>query len=444
MTGRHEQHGTPEPATRRMSALLAALGDPHRRFPAIHVTGTNGKGSTSAMITALLRAEGRRVGTYTSPHLRRLGERVAIDGRPVSDDAMAEAVDQVARAAADTGITPSWFEAVTAAGLWLLAATAVDLAVIEVGMLGRRDATNVIDGDVAVVTNVQLDHTDLAGPTRAAVAREKSAIVKPGATLVLGERDPELRPIFQARAPARILVAGAELAWRNRRATATGSVVDLVTPGGTRAGIHVGLLGEHQCDNALLALSAAEAFTGTPIPAPVVDRALRELRVPGRFETIHRDPALVLDGAHNPAGARALRHAVDETFPGAAPRVLLCGLVAGRAPLEFLEAIGARDFDLVVATEPESRRAVGAVTVARAARALGARATSVRIPRRALAAARSAAGRDGLVLATGSLYLIGDLHRAIERSGPGDRTDRSLRPVAALRIAAREPQVIEL
>jgi dihydrofolate synthase/folylpolyglutamate synthase len=159
---------------------------------------------------------------------------------------------------------------------------------------------------------------------------------------------------------------------------------------------------------------------------------------------IHRDPALVLDGAHNPAGARALRHAVDETFPGAAPRVLLCGLVAGRAPLEFLEAIGARDFDLVVATEPESRSAVGAVTVARAARALGTQATSVRIPRRALAAARSAAGRDGLVLATGSLYLIGDLHRAIEGPGPGDRTDRSLRPVAALRPAAREPQVIEL
>jgi dihydrofolate synthase/folylpolyglutamate synthase len=230
LTG-YEQTGCLEwPAIERMARLAGALGNPQRAYPVVHLTGTNGKGSTAAMIASLLRGRELRVGTYTSPHISRVAERVTVDGKSVADAGLARAVGQVRRAATRAGGTPSWFEALTAAAFWLLAEARVDVAVIEVGMLGRWDATNVADGAMAVVTNVELDHTDVAGPTRAAIAAEKAGIVKPGATLILGERDPELRAIFEARRPGRILTAGREMTWRNRHRTPAGSVVDLVNP----------------------------------------------------------------------------------------------------------------------------------------------------------------------------------------------------------------------
>ncbi|AVH54529.1 MULTISPECIES: bifunctional folylpolyglutamate synthase/dihydrofolate synthase [Streptomyces] len=400
-TGRLEQ-----PTLERMARLAGALGDPQRAYPVIHLTGTNGKGSTAAMIASLLSGQGLRVGTYTSPHVTRLAERVTIGGKPVADEALAGAVDRVRQAAVRAGVTPSWFEAVTAAALWLLAAAGVDVAVIEVGMLGRWDATNVADGAVAVVTNVQLDHTDVAGPTRAGIAAEKAGIIKPGATLVLGERDPGLRAIFEAQHPARILAAGQEMSWRNRRVTPAGSLVDLVNLWGTRAGIAVGMFGAHQCDNALLALTAAEAFTGAPIPAAAVTAALGGTQVPGRFEIVRTSPVVALDGAHNPAGAAALRRTIEESFASVTPRILVYGTLAGRDPVEFLDQAGVRSADLVVTTEPASPRAMSADLLAGVVRGFGVPVTPVRRPAQALSAAVTAAGRRGLVVATGSLYLI--------------------------------------
>jgi dihydrofolate synthase/folylpolyglutamate synthase len=410
----YEQSGRVEhPTTSRVAALTAALGNPHRSYPAIHVTGTNGKGSTTAMIASLLTAHGLRVGTYTSPHVHRLAERVTVDGQAVEDQELTHAIGQVERAAAAIGITPSWFEAMTAAGLYLLAAREVALAVVEVGMLGRWDATNIVDGRVAVVTNVHLDHMDMAGPTRAAIAREKAGIVKPGATLILGEQDPSLRSIFEAQNPARILTRGRELRHRNRRRGPTGSVVDLTNPWGTRAGIHVGMCGQHQCDNALLALSAAEAFLDTAMPAGVISRALADTHVAGRFDIVHREPTVVLDGAHNPAAAAALRRALDENIAAKTPRILLCGTLTGRDPVEFLEGFGMDGVNLVVATEPDSPRALPAAALAEAARSCGVAAAAVVSPIRALDEATAAAGVEGVVIATGSLYLVGVLRAAM-------------------------------
>jgi dihydrofolate synthase/folylpolyglutamate synthase len=351
----YEQTGRMErPTIERMARLITALGNPQRAYPAIHLTGTNGKGSTAAMITSLLRGQGLKAGTYTSPHVTRLAERITIDGRPVGNDDLAGAIGRVRQAARRAGVTPTWFEVLTAAGLWLLAAASVEVAVIEVGMLGRWDATNVVDGTVAVVTNVQLDHTDVAGPTRAAIAAEKAGIIKPGSTLVLGEQDPGLRPIFAAQHPARVLAAGQDMSWRNRRSSPAGSLVDLVNPWGPRAGIEVGMIGPHQCDNALLALTAAEAFTGTRISGSSANAALSRVHVPGRFEIVSSNPLVVLDGAHNPAGAAALRRAVEENFAAVSPRILLCGTLTGRDPIEFLDQVGVRSADLVIATEPAS------------------------------------------------------------------------------------------
>jgi dihydrofolate synthase / folylpolyglutamate synthase len=305
--------------------------------------------------------------------------------------------------------------------LWLLAAARVDVAVIEVGMLGRWDATNVADGDVAVITNVQLDHTEVAGSTRAAIAEEKAGIIKPGATLVLGERDPALRRIFEAREPGQILTAGREMFWRNRRLTRDGSVIDLVNPWGPRTDARIAMIGAHQSDNALLALTAAEAFTGLTIPADDVSAALSAVRVPGRLEIIGSDPVVALDGAHNPAAAAALRQAVEENFASLAPRVLLFGALAGRDPAGFLDQAGVRSADLVITTQTPSPRAVPADVLAQVARGFGVPVMTVPVAAQALAAARAVAGPRGLVIATGSLSLVGPLRATATRKAGAEK-----------------------
>jgi len=412
LTGYEQTGRLDSPTLERMVRLTGAMGDPQRGYPVIHLTGTNGKGSTAAMTASLLRGQGLRVGTYTSPHITRLAERVTIDGEPVSDEHLARAVEEVRQAAGRAGVTPSWFEAVTAAAFWLLAAARVQVAVIEVGMLGRWDATNVADGAVAVITNVELDHTEVAGPTRAAIAAEKAGIIKPGAALILGERDPALRPIFEARKPGRILTTGREMSWRHRRLTPDGAVVDLINRWGLRTDVRIGMLGAHQSDNALLALTAAEAFTGVAIPADAVTAALSAVRVPGRLEIIATNPVVALDGAHNPAAAAALRQGVEENFASLAPRVLLFGALAGRDPAAFLDQAGVRSADLVITTQATSPRAVPADVLAQVARGFGVPVTAVPLPAQALAAAHAAAGPRGLVIATGSLSLVGPLRAA--------------------------------
>jgi dihydrofolate synthase/folylpolyglutamate synthase len=397
------------PSTAATTALVHHLGDPQRCYRVLHVTGTNGKGSTAFTASALLRHAGLRVGTYTSPHLVTVGERVLVDGRP--SDRLDEGLRRVAAAARRCGVRPSWFEALTAAALWCFAVERVDVAVVEVGMLGRWDATNVVDGAVAVVTNVDLDHTDVAGPTRAHIAAEKAGIVRPGATLVLGERDPALRAIFEARGPGRILVAGHDLLLRHRTATATGATADLCTPWSHHTGLVIAAAGRHGCENALFALGATEALLAAPLPRPVVQSALAEPGPPARAEFLGGDPALVLDVAHNPAGAAALRATLAEHLsPG--PRTVVCALLGDRSPAAFLAALGIGDGDTVVAATLRGSRALPPEAVADAARELGARTLFGGPPVDALSLAEQETGSGGTVLCTGSFQLVGPVRAA--------------------------------
>src|SRR4249919_658941 len=192
------------PTTARIERLVELMGEPQRAAPAIHITGTNGKGSTAQIITRLLVAQGLTVGTYTSPHLETVNERIARDGEAIADDELAEQIAAVADLEGVVGVRPSYFEILTAAAYRWFADVAVDVAVVEVGLLGRWDATNVVDGTVALVTNVGADHLEYAGPTLVDVATEKAGIVKPGSTLVLGETDPELVAIFRAAGAERV------------------------------------------------------------------------------------------------------------------------------------------------------------------------------------------------------------------------------------------------
>ena len=409
-------------AVTRVGALMSALGDPHLAHPVIHVTGTNGKGSTTAMIAALLRAEGLRVGAYTSPHLEQITERVSFDNGPMEAERFADAVDRTAAVARRRRITPTWFEAVTAASFLLLGEAPLDVCVIEVGMLGRVDATNVVHGTVAVVTNVELDHTERAGPTRSAIAYEKAGIVEPGSTLVLGETDPRLRHLFEARRPESILTRDHELVAGQTTGGPYGSVLDLATPWAVHRAVTVGLAGEHQCDNALLAVGAAEAYLQRPMATETVDRALTSARVPGRLEIVQDRPTVVIDGAHNPAGAGALARATSRLFAGAAPRVFVCGMRAGRSAAAFLHELSIAPEGWLIATEPRAPQAMPAVALAEAALRLGVRSVVIPDVSEALQTAIRIAGAGGIVIGTGSHYLVAAFRAAVSHSDGFART----------------------
>ena len=384
----------------RMRRLLVALGEPQQRFGTVHVVGTNGKSSTVRMIAAILRAHGLRTGAYLSPHLVSFTERVRIDDRDLAPDAFAEAVRRAAAAAAkvDRTLPPddrvTQFEALTAAAFTAMAEAGVDAGVIEAGLGGRWDATNVIDSRVAVLTNVGLEHTRWLGPTVRDIAREKLAVVRPGATLVVGA---DLHPDALDEA---------------RKLDAT-----LIEAPADAPGVELLARGAFQRRNFALARAAAEAYLGE-LDADQVAAAAAATRVPGRFERISDDPPTYLDGAHNPGGMAALADALHDEL-GGRPVTLVLSILDDKdagAMLGEVVPLAAH----VVATSNANPRALSPATLQSLAEQVGAREVrSEADPRRALALARElAAQEDGAVLVTGSIYLIADLLRT-DRSRPG-------------------------
>ena len=391
----------------RMASLVSVLGDPQGAYPVIHITGTNGKGSVARMVTQLLVAAGLSVGTYTSPHLEAINERVRWNDEPIDDDALGAAIGTVAAVEELIDATPSYFEILTAAAFAWFAEVAVDVAVIEVGMLGRWDATNVAEAQVAVLTNVGRDHTDGEGAWREAIASEKIGIVTPASTFVCGETDPSLRDLLGASGAATTWWRGEDFDCDQHVLAFGGRSLSLRTPGGTVEDVYVPLHGSHQADNAAIALAAAEAFFDRPLDAEVVREAFASVRVPGRFEPVRRDPTVVLDAAHNVDGARAAQQTLAEEFTLSGTLIVVIGLLAGRDPAELLEALGARDAGALIACTPDSPRAIPAPEVAAAADSLGIVAESVPTVDEAVDRALGLAGYDDFVLVTGSHYVVG-------------------------------------
>ena len=405
------------PSLERISALVGALGDPQATYPIVHVTGTNGKGSTCRMTAAILQACGLSVGTYMSPHLERVNERLQFAGAEITDEAFVSVLGTVAEVERFLGIRATWFELVTAAAYAWFADMAAEAAVVEVGLGGRFDATNVGHADVAVVTNVELDHTQILGTTREAIAAEKAGIVKSGSLLVLGERDPVVAAIFEAEAQA----VGARAIWRrgtefgcsSNRLAVGGRLVDLWTPLGRFSEVHLPLHGAHQADNAACAVAAAQAFLGTTIEEDIVCDALATVTVPGRLEVVRRHPLVVLDGAHNPAGAASAGWALKEDFLAARRVIVVMGCLRGRDPGELLSALGPGRIAVVLACRPPSPRAQEPGSVVEAAHALGLEAEELGTTAEAVDRALVLAGRDDLVLVTGSLYVVGAARTAL-------------------------------
>ena len=391
-----------------MRRLMDVLGDPHLSYPAIAITGTNGKGSVARMITALLVESGLSVGTYTSPHLERLNERMAWNGEPISDEALAEVISELAAVEPLVGITPSWFELMTAGALTWFANVAVDVAVLEVGLLGRFDATTVVDADVAVITNIGFDHTDGVGDWRAAIASEKAGIIKAGSFLVLGETDENLRSIFLAEGPRQTWEREVDFDAIQSLPAVGGRLVDIQTPLGRLDEVYVPVHGAHQGDNAAVAVAAVEAFFGRALDEGIAMQAFAGLTIPGRLEVVGHGPLVIIDGAHNPPGAESAAVTLAEDFEVVGRRVLVVGMLEGRDLIAMLEALDIGSFDLVVATSPVWARAVPAEVVGEAASSLGATVDVIDDVAEAVDHAVLDAGDDGLVLIAGSLYVAGE------------------------------------
>lgn len=405
------------PTLARIRALTELLGTPQESFPAIHVTGTNGKTSVTRMTAALLDAVGISTGSFTSPNLERVQERMAWRSEPIGDKALAEVLTQVAAVEEFLPERPSFFEILTAAAFDWFADVAVDVAVVEVGLGGTWDATNVLRSPVAVVTNVSVDHVEYLGETREEIAREKAGIVQEGATLVLGETDPELRECFEARQPARIVLRDRDFAVRSQRLAHGGRVLDLKTPGGSYDDLFLPLHGSHQADNAVIALTAAESFLGETIPDHLVAEAFAGLQSPGRLEVVGHQPLVLLDGAHNVAGAHALLRALSEEFV-TGPRTLVVGLLREKEPHEMLDALGIETATRLVCTRAPSPRALDPGLVATAAEDLGLEHEQIdvvdTVPA-AIARAIEITPPDGQVIITGSLYTVGAARSVLVR-----------------------------
>ncbi|GAB3159104.1 bifunctional tetrahydrofolate synthase/dihydrofolate synthase [Amycolatopsis sp. NPDC004378] len=356
-----------EPSLTRISALTQLLGEPNKGYPVLHVAGTNGKGSTARMIDALLTRMGLRVGRYTSPHLQLVTERIALDGHPISAARYAELwhdiapyVSMVDGAAAD-GVAMSKFEILTGMAFAAFADAPVEAAVLEAGLGGAWDATNVADADVAVITPIGLDHVEYLGPDILGAAREKAGIIKPGSVAVIGEQDPEVLKVLLERAvevDAAVARAGSEFGVLEKEVAVGGQLLKLQGLGGVYDDIFLPLHGAHQAANAALALAAVEAFFGAGKDKQLVVEAVREafaeVETPGRLERVRAAPAVMLDAAHNPHGARALAATVAEEF-AFRRLVAVVGVMAEKDALGILEALEPVVSDVVVTRNSSPR-----------------------------------------------------------------------------------------
>ena len=388
------------PGTARVEALLELLGSPQRAYPVIQIAGTNGKGSTAIMIDALLRSLGLRTGRFTSPHLIDVTERIAIDGEPMDADAFDELVAQtqplidLVDAQAIDGVTMTFFEVITALAYAAFAEAPVDVAVVEVGLGGITDATNVMDAQVAVICPIDYDHTHLLGDTLTEIATEKAGIIKPGSQVVLAGQEPEAASVLIARCAevgAKVYLEGVEFGLLERTPAVGGQVLRIESAGGPVGDLLLPLFGEHMARNAALAVAAVEAFLGgKPLAPDIIAEGLAEVTAPARLEVVRRSPTVVLDTCHNPHGARATIAAVTEAFAFAP----LIGVVAMMAD---------KDVDGVLEVFAEELATVVCTTVAGTDRALppdalARRAAEVLGPDRVRVAATMA---DAIELAVG-------------------------------------------
>ena len=425
----HELTNTPSERFNlaHVRAILRELGNPERRFASVLIAGTNGKGSTAATLASILQAAGHHTGLYTSPHLLRVNERIRIDGEEIGEERFGEIhqrVEAVARRlveSADLPWHPSFFEVLTAMAFDYFAGARVKIAVLEVGMGGRLDATNVVEPVVAVITDVALDHQRFLGDTITQIAQEKAGIIRPGGVVVTLPQHPEANDVI-----------GNTIAERGAQAVRAVPYVPPVSPrahevpgvapNGVRTSYPLRVMGEeivvdsplvgrHQLRNVALAIAAAEQLnhSGFSVTARDIARGIRETRWPGRFQRVpatRRRPEIILDVAHNPAGAWALRSALSE-YAGERPLALVFGVMRDKAIGEIADILFPLS-ERVIATRAANPRSASPEEIQAAAARTGVKLEMAATVTEALARAAEVVEQDGIVVVTGSIYVVGE------------------------------------
>jgi len=432
LTSRWPEHRV-APTLGRIRALTELLGDPQRAYPVIHLTGTNGKGSTAAMIESLLRADGLRTGRFTSPHVMSVTERIAIDGEPISNERFDELWREIEPYVALVderkidGVSMTFFEIMTAMAYAAFADAPVNVAVVEVGLGGTWDATNVVDAAVAVVTPIDLDHTHLLGRTIAEITREKAGIIKPGAHAILAGQSLEAAEILLARCaevgalPQR---EGVDFGVIDRKLAVAGQLIRLSGADGPVDEIFLPFYGAHQAANAAQALAAAEAFLGLKALHPdVVREGFAQVHFPGRLELVRRSPPVVLDAAHNPHGARAAAEGITEAF-AFTPLIGVIAVMTDKDARGILEVFEEIMNHVVITRVASTSRGMPAEALGEvAAEVFGASRVTV-VPRLddAIDRAVALAEEDGVgspgVLITGSVVAVGEARTLLVGNEP--------------------------
>jgi dihydrofolate synthase/folylpolyglutamate synthase len=402
-----------------ITLLGEALGNPHRKIPCAHVAGTNGKGSTAAMLDSILRAAGIRSGLYTSPHLERINERIRINGEDISDEDFAAAWTRVHSsiesllASGRLSAHPTYFECITALAFVAFVESGVAFAVYEVGLGGRLDSTNIVVPEVAVITSIDFDHESFLGHSIAEIAGEKSGIIKPDGWVVSSAERPEARAVIAKRSSelgARLVEV--DEAWKLEETGISGGCYRAVAiAADSQAKIHLEppLPGRFQIRNALTAATAARllAERGFPVTDEHIERGIRSVRWPGRLEQLSERPAVYLDGTHNPAGAKELLKFWKVNFAGC--RIILVYGAMRDKTVDEIAGLLFPSADFVILTEPSQPRAISAPLLAEMTAHLAKDSKVVRDPSEALERAIEMASPGDAVFATGSLYLVGDL-----------------------------------
>jgi dihydrofolate synthase/folylpolyglutamate synthase len=425
------------PGLETIRAILDGLGDPQRSFRSIHVTGSKGKGSVTAIAASILTASGAKVGRFTSPHLVSYRERIAVDGEPIGPDGVVaglQRVESLSKELLGRGVIdrePTFFEVTTALAFDWFRAQHVDAAVVEVGLGGRLDSTNVLDAPVGVISTVELEHTEVLGPTLTAIAREKAGILHAGMTAIVGEtKDEPLAEIGRIADPLGVPVwqLGAQLAVGPRTLDEDGQTFGVATPHHTYAKLRLPLHGSVQATNTVLAVAAVERFQealGRPLTERHVQTGLDGVRWRGRLERFGARPEGWLDVAHTPESARALAQSLAEISPLADPagNVVVFGCLAEKRVDEILESLSPLATTVVV-VRVRSARALDAESMRRSAVGRFPRIVIAPDVRTAWKLARAAADPEGFVLVTGSDYLVGELISEVE-GRPTDEPDLS-------------------
>jgi len=419
-----------------ITTLAEALGNPHRAAPCAHIAGTNGKGSTAAMLESILQSAGLRTGLYTSPHLERINERIRIDGQDISDDQFAAAwtrVHSVIESLLANGTLaahPTYFECITALAFVAFVEMRVNFAIYEVGLGGRLDATNIVVPEVAVITSIDFDHENFLGYSIAEIAGEKAGIIKPGAWVVSSAERSEARDVISRRCTeqgARLVEIDA--AWRVEDQSASDGryrAVAVSAHSNQKIVLEPSLPGRFQIRNSLAAATAGYllAERGFSVTNGTIERGIRAAKWPGRLERLCERPAVYLDGTHNPAGAKELLKFWEENFSGR--RILM---VYGAMRDKAVDEIAGLLFpaaDFVIFTQPVQPRAISAPLLAEMTGHLAKTSIVVPDPADALERAIDMASPEDAVFVTGSLYLVGDLRSYWARRNPSDVASRLL------------------